>query len=50
VDSAGKFVYVTNLSGTAGVSIYAIDTATPGKLNIAGSISAGTGPSGIALK
>jgi 6-phosphogluconolactonase len=50
VDPAGTFVYVTNLGGTASVSIFSIDTATPGRLNNAGSAQAGSQPSGIALK
>src|SRR5262249_6888695 len=50
VDPTNKFVYVTNLTGSPGISIFAIDTTSAGKLNPAGSATAGTTPASIAFK
>lgn len=47
-DPTGKYLYVANFDAT--VTIYSLDSATPGKLTAAGTASAVTNPSGIAFK
>jgi DNA-binding beta-propeller fold protein YncE len=46
IESSGKFVYVTNFSGSPDISIYSIDSA--GKLVSAGSASSGVNPANAA--
>lgn len=49
MDTSGKFVYTANFNG--GVSIFALDTTTAGKLvTPPASVSAGANPAGIAFK
>ena len=50
MDPTNKFVYVANLTGSPGISIFAVDTTSAGKLNTAGSANAGTNPASIAFK
>jgi 6-phosphogluconolactonase len=46
IESSGKFVYVTNFSGSPDISIYSIDST--GKLVSAGSASSGVSPANAA--
>jgi 6-phosphogluconolactonase len=46
IESSGKFVYVTNFSGSPDISIFSIDSA--GKLVSAGSASSGVSPANAA--
>jgi 6-phosphogluconolactonase (cycloisomerase 2 family) len=46
IDSSGKFVYVTNFSGSPDISIFSIDSS--GKLVSAGSASSGVSPANAA--
>jgi len=49
IDPSGKFVYSVNQSGAPGVSVFTLDTAISGKLDLTSSANTGTQPLAIAF-